>query len=123
MYEISKRFTFDAAHQLVGLPDWHKCSRMHGHTYTVEVQLTSDTVDDVGMVMDYGLLAPVKNWLDAHLDHRVLNDVLPDNLTPTAENLARYLHGVVGALLDLPDSVLAAVGVSETPATWAWWRP
>lgn len=34
-YRIEKRFGFDAAHRLPSLPPGHKCSRGHGHTYTV----------------------------------------------------------------------------------------
>lgn len=39
-YRIGKSFTFDAAHRLPGLRAGHKCGRLHGHTYTVEVVLT-----------------------------------------------------------------------------------
>jgi 6-pyruvoyltetrahydropterin/6-carboxytetrahydropterin synthase len=125
MYQISKRFTFDASHQLHGLPEGHKCMRLHGHTYTVEVQLTAAALDPVGMVLDYAKLAPVKAYIDSTLDHQHLNDVLaPLELNPTAENLARFMHEQVVALLGSEAyGVDIAVGVSETPATWAWFRP
>jgi 6-pyruvoyltetrahydropterin/6-carboxytetrahydropterin synthase len=89
------------------------------------VELSADPLDQVGMVVDYAALAPVKAYIDGALDHRHLNDVLaPLELNPTAENLARFLHEqVVAALGDQLIGVEVAVGVSETPKTWAWFRP
>lgn len=117
-YRIGKTFSFDAAHQLGGLPEGHKCSRLHGHTYTVEIILSAIELHPPGFVTDFGDLAPVKNYLDNHLDHRVLNDVLP--MEPTSENIARHLaewftqHVEAG----LPGR-LEAVRVAETPSSWA----
>ena len=69
-----------------------------------------------------GSVVPVKDFLDATLDHRHLNEVVPGE--PTAEHLARWIHD---QLLDLlPAAVgarLAAVRVHETSRTWAEYRP
>jgi len=116
MFTISKDFTFSASHQLAGLPEGHQCARLHGHNYVCRVEISSDHLDSTGFVVDYGELSPAGRWIDEHLDHRHLNDVLDFN--PTAENLARYLAGFV-ATLELPGAV--AVSVSETPKTWARW--
>jgi 7-carboxy-7-deazaguanine synthase len=70
MFTISKKFEFSASHQLVGLPDDHPCSRLHGHNYTIEVELQSDGVDETGFVVDYRELDVVKRWIDDILDHR-----------------------------------------------------
>lgn len=118
MFTIGKRFTFDAAHSLPHLPAEHKCSRLHGHTYTVEVELAAPHVTADGFVRDYGDLRVVKDWLDQHLDHRDLNAVVLDMPT-TAECLARYLYRVVKNLV--PETT--AVTVCETPSTWATYRP
>lgn len=117
-YTISKDFSFSASHQLEGLPEHHPCTRLHGHNYTVRVELTGE-LDATGMVLDYAKLAPFADWLDLTLDHRHLNDCLV-NVNPTAENLASQLVCVVGACCDLPAAVTVRVGVSETPKTWAW---
>lgn len=126
MFTISKRFTFDAAHQLSHLhnPEWpaddprqHKCSRKHGHTYTVEVILQAEDLDPNGFVVDYGELAPLKEHIDQAFDHRDLNTVLP--FFTTAENLARYFY----AWCKGHWPATAAVRVSETPGTWAEYRP
>lgn len=119
-YTISKEFAFSASHVLDGLPEGHQCGRLHGHNYVVKVILSSDRLDATGFVLDYGLLAPVKGLIDTVLDHRHLNDVLPEEVgNPTAENMARWLASKVRRLLDLPASVTVGVALSETPKTWA----
>lgn len=121
MYTISKDFTFSASHQLAGLPEGHPCARLHGHNFVVRVELAADTLDSTGFVLDYGSLAPFGQWLDENLDHRHLNEVMAAN--PTAENLAHRLATVLTCKVKLPAGVSVAVGISETPKTWAWWRP
>ncbi|WDT53520.1 6-pyruvoyl trahydropterin synthase family protein [Streptomyces sp. G7(2002)] len=117
-YRIGKSFAFDAAHRLAGLPEGHKCGRLHGHTYTVEIVVTACGVTAPGFVTDFGNLAPVKKYLDEHLDHRSLNDVLP--CEPTSENLARFLaEWFVETVEPTIDGRLEKVRVSETPSSWA----
>lgn len=117
MHTISKDFQFSASHQLQGLPEDHPCSRLHGHNYTVRLELTG-RLNAVGFVHDYRALAPFKDWLDNELDHRHLNDVLAGN--PTAERMSALMVDKAVELLDLPENVIrVAVSVSETPKTWA----
>ena len=117
-FTISKEFAFSAAHSLAGVPVGHPCARLHGHNYVVRVELSTPFVDRVGFVRDYRELAPVKAYIDDQLDHRNLNDAL-DGLNPTAENLARHLFDLFKPAI--PE--LSAVAVSETPKTWAVYRP
>lgn len=118
MYKISKEFAFSAAHALHGLPDDHPCSRMHGHNYVVTVHLRSEKLNDTGFVRDYNELKPVKEYIDAHLDHRNLNDIM-DPLNSSAENLAKMLYDVFKP--QFPE--LYAIEVSETPKTSAIYEP
>lgn len=126
-YLITKDFAFSAAHYLNDLPPEHKCARLHGHNYIVRVELVSEGLDATGFVLDYGALSPVSRLIDAHMDHRLLNDVLPPlggPDQPSAENMARWLASWITDELGLEGSGIAvAVGVSETPKCWAWWRP
>ena len=115
MYTIAKRFVFSASHCLAHLGEHHPCARLHGHNYEVEVQLTSEGLDARGFVVDYGDLAAVKVWLGETFDHRHLNDVLE---RPTAELIARAVYDQFHEQLPL-----VAVRVSETPKTWAEYRP
>jgi len=113
MYTISKEFSFDAAHHLEGLPENHPCSRLHGHTYVVIIELSSAKLNEIGFVLDYRKLSIVKDFIDSALDHKYLNDFLPCN--PTAENIAKYLFNLFKQ--QIPQ--LSAVSVKETPKTLA----
>lgn len=113
MVLISKTFDFDAAHRLLSLPDTHKCHRLHGHTYRVEVRLRGE-LDEHGMVVDYARIAAA--WQPVHdaLDHRYLNEV-PGLETPTTEVLAGWI--LARLRRDLPSMV--AVRVYESASTYA----
>jgi 6-pyruvoyltetrahydropterin/6-carboxytetrahydropterin synthase len=124
MYKISKTFTFDAAHQLHGLPEGHQCGRLHGHTYKVQVVLMSDDLTDEGWVLDFGEMRWLREYIDTTLDHRNLNDVF--DFQPTAELLAKKLFQESVMMLDnvVPrdrrDLIwVEYVRVSETPNNWA----
>ena len=120
MYTISKKFNFSASHQLRDLPETHPCSHLHGHNYTVTVELKSDALSDTGFVLDYRSLDVCKQFIDNVYDHRDLNDVMFVN--PTAENIARELfekfEGMLSALPITRDRfVLSSVTVQETDKT------
>lgn len=110
-YTICKAFSFDAAHSLP-LGPYHKCSRLHGHTYTVEVVLSRDTLDERGMVVDFFELGRAKEYVDQALDHRNINEVVP---VSTAENIAAHLWEKF--VRWFPD--LERVRVYETASCWA----
>ncbi len=118
MYQISKRFEFSASHVIGGLADDHPCSRLHGHNYVVEVVLQGADLDSVGFIRDYRELSALKSYIDETIDHRHLNDVMGHDRT-TAEVLAKWLYDWCKA--KWPET--AAVRVSETPRTWAEYRP
>lgn len=123
MYRIGKRFGFEAAHHLPGLPDGHKCARPHGHSYSVEVSVATDgELAPSGFVADFADLGPVGVYVQETLDHRDLNEVI--DVAPTSENLARLLFEWCAANLDLPSGVtVASVRVSETASTFAEYAP
>jgi len=122
-FTIEKDFAFSASHKLYGLPEDHQCARLHGHNYVVRVRLHSPLLNETGFVLDYGALKPFKEWVDTALDHRHLNEVLHELPNPTAEHMARYLSGIVRETCGIPGTISVAVGVSETPKTWAWFTP
>ncbi|MER8439221.1 6-carboxytetrahydropterin synthase QueD [Mesorhizobium sp. M1312] len=118
MFCITKEFHFSASHQLTSLPPEHQCARLHGHNYIVEVELSAKELNEHGFVRDYHDLAPLKRYIDESFDHRHLNEVLGHEQV-TAECLARHFYGWCKARL--PET--SAVRVSETPKTWAEYRP
>lgn len=111
---VAKHFTFDAAHFLDRLPPEHKCHRMHGHTYRVEIQVTGE-VDENGFVVDYALIEEAWRTLMDQLDHRVLNDVVGLR-NPTTENLAAWILARLGLLATHERHL--RVRVYESATTW-----
>lgn len=120
MLSITKEFHFSASHQLAHLPPGHQCGRVHGHNYIVLLELSVEPgeLTDAGFVRDYGELGVFHKWINDILDHRHLNDVLPD-MNPSAEHLAMWIYRKWTQ--DFPE--LTAVRVSEAPKTWATYRP
>ena len=84
----------------------------------MEVELAAETLNANGFVRDYQELAELKHYIDDTMDHRHLNDVLGDDQV-TAERLARHFYDWCKARFD----ETSAVRVSETPKTWAEYRP
>jgi 6-pyruvoyltetrahydropterin/6-carboxytetrahydropterin synthase len=117
-FSITKDYHFAAAHQLQSLGRSHKCARLHGHTYHVELQLTAGELTGPGFVTDFGDLALFGRFLEENLDHQFLNEVLP--CEPTSELLARYLAEWFVANLEreIPGR-LTAVCVSESATSRA----
>jgi len=115
--EIFKEFTFESAHRLPHVPEGHKCGRLHGHSYRVEVHVSGPVGTESGWVRDFADLSTVVKPVIDDLDHYYLNDIEGlDN--PTSENLARWIwHRLT---LRLPD--LSAVVVRETCTTGCTYR-
>ena len=108
--QLVKEFSFEAAHSLPHAPEGHKCRRLHGHSFRVEVVLEGDVDPDTGWFVDYGdILAVVKPIVDDNLDHRFLNEV-PGLENPTSEVLSRWLWDRIRPKLP----ALAEIVVRET---------
>ena len=97
--EIFKEFTFEAAHRLPHVPDDHKCSRLHGHSYRIEVRVSGSVGTETGWVVDFADLKSAWRPLHEALDHRYLNDI-PGLENPTSENLARWVWERLALNLD-----------------------
>jgi 6-pyruvoyltetrahydropterin/6-carboxytetrahydropterin synthase len=88
--DVFKVFTFEAAHLLPNVPPGHKCARLHGHSFRVEVHVSGPLDPHLGWVMDFADLKAAFRPLHDQLDHRYLNDI--EGLeNPTSENLARWI--------------------------------
>ena len=106
MYTLRVREHFDAAHHLIGYEG--KCARVHGHRWSVEVEVVAGELDEVGMLRDFGELREIlRSILPDHMD---INEVYAD-MNPTAENLARGFYEQMKARI--PET--AALTVWETP--------
>jgi len=88
--EIFKEFSFEAAHRLPNVPPGHKCARLHGHSFRVEVAVRGPVGRDSGWVMDFADLTAAFRPLHDQLDHYYLNEVAGLE-NPTSEVLARWI--------------------------------
>ena len=88
--EIFRVFQIEAAHYLPNVPEGHKCRRLHGHSFRIEVRVGGEVGAESGWVMDFADVKRAFQPLFDQLDHHCLNDI--DGLeNPTSENLARWI--------------------------------
>ena len=107
--DLIKTFQFEAAHLLPHLPKTHKCRRLHGHSFQVEITVSGECDPRKGWLIDYADLSRAFQPIWKKLDHRYLNEV-PGLENPTSENLAMWIWGKLKPRLPL----LTAVTVAET---------
>ena len=88
--EIFKEFRFEAAHKLPNVPAGHKCARLHGHSFRVEIRIRGDVDPTLGWVRDFSDLTAAFRPLYDQLDHNYLHDI-PGLENPTSEVLARWI--------------------------------
>jgi 6-pyruvoyltetrahydropterin/6-carboxytetrahydropterin synthase len=88
--ELRKTFQFEAAHLLPHLPKSHKCRRLHGHSFKVDVVVAGECHRQLGWLMDYADIAAAFKPIWEELDHRYLNDV-PGLKNPTSEEIAVWI--------------------------------
>ena len=106
---IFKIFTLEAAHRLPNVPEGHKCSRLHGHSFRVELHINGPVDPHSGWVMDFAEVKRIFKPLYEQLDHHYLNDI--EGLeNPTSENLAIWIWNQTKPLMPL----LSEVVVHET---------
>ena len=107
--QIFRAFTIEAAHRLPNVPAGHKCARMHGHSFRIELHVAGPVDPHAGWVMDFADVRAAFQPVFDRVDHQLLNEV-PGLENPTSENLARWLWRETKPRLPL----LAKVVVHET---------
>jgi 6-pyruvoyltetrahydropterin/6-carboxytetrahydropterin synthase len=112
--QIFKVFQFEAAHLLPNLPEGHKCRRLHGHSFRVEIHVDAPMDPQLGWVVDFAEIKEAFKPTLKRLDHYYLNEI--EGLeNPTSENLARWIwHQLQPSL-----PILSRVVVQETCSTGA----
>ncbi len=88
--ELRKTFQIEAAHRLPHVAPGHKCGRLHGHSFVIEIAVEGLVQPSTGWVMDYADLKALFQPLFDELDHQYLNDV-PGLENPTSEILAIWV--------------------------------
>ena len=106
LYKVTKVIDFCYGHRLLNYSG--KCRHVHGHNGLVEIEVASEELDELGMVIDFSEVKRiVKNWIDENLDHRMIlhkNDPAVEYLrtndepmylldvNPTAEVIAELIY-------------------------------
>ncbi|MGB9602680.1 MAG: 6-carboxytetrahydropterin synthase QueD [Verrucomicrobiia bacterium] len=88
--ELRKTFQFEAAHLLPKLPQGHKCRRLHGHSFQVEIAVEGETDKELNWLMDYADISAAFKPLLEILDHSYLNEIQGLE-NPTSENIAKWI--------------------------------
>ena len=107
--DIFKRFHIEAAHRLPNVPAGHKCARLHGHSFGIEIHVAGPIDADTGWVMDFADIKSAFAPIFGELDHNYLNDI-PGLDNPTSERLAEWIWNRLKPALPL----LSKVVVHET---------
>jgi 6-pyruvoyltetrahydropterin/6-carboxytetrahydropterin synthase len=106
---IYKEFTVEAAHRLPNVPEVHKCARLHGHSFRIEIHVAGEIEPKLGWIMDFADLKAVFQPLYDQLDHHYLNEIAGLE-NPTSENLAVWIWDQLKPALP----PLSAVVIRET---------
>jgi len=105
--ELRRTFQFEAAHLLPHLPASHKCRRLHGHSFKVEIVAAGECDPQLGWLMDYAEMSRLFKPIWERLDHRYLNEV-PGLENPTSENVAVWIWQKLKPKLPLLTEVIVA---------------
>jgi 6-pyruvoyltetrahydropterin/6-carboxytetrahydropterin synthase len=105
--ELRKTFQFEAAHLLPGLPQSHKCRRLHGHSFRVQAAIEGPCDPALGWVMDYAQIEEAFRPIGEKLDHFYLNDI-PGLENPTSENIAVWIWNQLKPRLPLLKEIVVA---------------
>lgn len=111
--KLVQSFGFEAAHRLPAVPPEHRCYKLHGHSYRVDLKLTGPVDPTTGFVVDFFDIEHAFKPVLAMLDHQYLNEI--DGLqNPTVENIAVWIWQRIKPALPL----LTTITVYETKDSW-----
>ena len=132
MISVTRKLEFDAAHRILNHES--KCKNLHGHRYSLEASFCADNLDDLGRVIDFGVIKEVLGaWIDEHLDHNTILSIKDKSLgeqiekqtgqkiyylneNPTAENIALHLLNEICPKIFANHKVkCVAIRLYETP--------
>jgi len=123
MYELKIITHFDAAHSLRGYIG--DCANLHGHTWTVEVHVEGEQLNELGLLIDFKELKRYTKEIINNFDHQYINK-LPmfqeNQLNPTAENLSKYIFDELVEKMAHLNVNVKQVSVWESPKACATYR-
>jgi 6-pyruvoyltetrahydropterin/6-carboxytetrahydropterin synthase len=112
MYVLSVDSHFDSSHCLVGYDG--ECARIHGHTWSVTVSVSTETLGELGYSIDFRDISAVLETILKRFDHKMLNELEEfREINPTAENIARVLFEILADKLNSDDASVSSVTIGE----------
>jgi 6-pyruvoyltetrahydropterin/6-carboxytetrahydropterin synthase len=118
MYDLMVESQFSSAHQLRGYKG--KCEMLHGHNWRVQITVSSDNLNDIGIVIDFHELKDISAEVISSLDHSFLNDVFPfTEINPSSENIAKWIFDSIKKKIDSKPCEVSSVTVWENEASSA----
>lgn len=123
MYELKIVTHFAAAHQLRMVAE--KCENLHGHNWKVEVFVRGESLDQAGILMDFGELKNQVGGVVDRLDHKFLNEngIFGDGFPPSSENIARYIAETLQNEIQTPGIRISRVSAWESDTACATYIP
>lgn len=118
MFEIDIERDFSAAHCLRGYKG--NCSALHGHNWAVQAVVRAETVDEVGIALDFRKLKSELDAILSELDHTNLNEhEMFTKANPTSELLAKYIYQELSEKMNDGNVKVYKVRVCESPGSGA----
>lgn len=118
MYEITIETHFSAAHRLRQYNG--ECERLHGHNWNVQISVTSEKINELGMVMDFKELKVNAKALLDRFDHQYLNEVPPfTEINPTTENMAKFIFDELSRIINTVSVKVSKITIWESPTCYA----
>ena len=105
--QLRRSFQFEAAHRLPHVPPGHKCARLHGHSFQVEIVVEGPVDPQMVWVMDYADIKSAFAPIHQRLDHHFLNEI-PGLENPTSERIAEWIWGQLRPTLPLLTEIVVA---------------
>lgn len=91
MYELMVEDNFDAAHALRGYKG--SCENMHGHTFRVQIFLSGEKLNQIGIMMDFREVKGILGNVIKRYDHTTLNDLEEYKTNnPSSENISKNIY-------------------------------
>ena len=118
MYEILIKSDFSGAHYLKGYRG--RCEKLHGHNWKVEARFEAESLDNIGIAIDFKLLKAKLRAILGKLDHTCLNRLGPfKRKNPSAENIARFLFEELRSSIGKKKVPVKSVSVWESDTSCA----
>ncbi|GBC63193.1 6-carboxytetrahydropterin synthase QueD [Desulfonema ishimotonii] len=114
MFELKVITRFAAAHQLKMVA--RQCENLHGHNWKVEVCVGGETLNEAGVLVDFGEIKTHVRALMAQLDHKFLNEleIFDDQCPPSSENIAHFIGTRLQEMISVPDVRVTRVTAWES---------